>query len=78
MLDRVTLVFLAACAMQAMHAAGRRQDRQDRRIQRLLKEKKNDAEVVDEFFLTALARFRKEAEKKKMLEYLAAEKNGRE
>jgi hypothetical protein len=47
-------------------------------LQRLLKDKKSDAEVVDEIFLTVLARFPKEAEKKKMLEYLAAEKNGRD
>ncbi len=45
------------------------------RIQRLLKDKKNDAEIVDELFLLVLARFPREAEKKKMLEYLAAEKN---
>ncbi len=48
------------------------------RLQRLLKDKKSDAEVVDELFLTALARFPKEAEKKTMLEYLTAEKNGRD
>ncbi|MGA2033467.1 MAG: DUF1549 domain-containing protein [Thermoguttaceae bacterium] len=48
------------------------------RIQKLLKDKKNDAEVVDELFLLALARFPKEAEKKKMVEYLTTEKNGRD
>jgi hypothetical protein len=48
------------------------------RLQRLLKDKKSDAEAVEELFLTALARFPNEAEKKKMLEYLTAEHNGRE
>ena len=48
------------------------------RLQRLLKDKKSDADVVEEFFLLALARLPKEAEKKKLLEYLTAEKNGRD
>jgi hypothetical protein len=48
------------------------------RLQRLLKDKKSDGEVVEELFLTALARFPKDAEKKKLLEYLTAEHNGRE
>ena len=47
------------------------------RLQRLLKDKKSDTETVDELFLLALARFPKEAEQKKMLEYLTAEKNDR-
>jgi hypothetical protein len=47
-------------------------------IQRLLKDKKGDAEIVEELFLLGLARFPSEAEKQKMVEYLTAEKNRRD
>jgi len=45
------------------------------RIQELQKDKKSDAEIVDELFLLALARFPAEGEKEKMVEYLTTEKN---
>lgn len=48
------------------------------RIRRLLKDKKSDAEIVEELFLLALARFPSEAEMKKMVEYLTAEKGRRD
>jgi hypothetical protein len=48
------------------------------RIQRLVTEKKTDTEIVEESFLLALARFPTEPEKKKMLDYLTAEKARRD
>ena len=47
-------------------------------IQRLLKDKQGDAEIVEELFLLALARFPSEAEKNKLVEYLTAEKSRRD
>jgi hypothetical protein len=47
------------------------------RIQRLLKEKKSDAEIIDEIFLAALARLPKEAEKQAFVEHLVKNKNNR-
>ena len=47
------------------------------RIQRFFKEKKTDAQIIDEAFLVVLSRRPKEAEKKKILEYFAQETNKR-
>jgi hypothetical protein len=47
------------------------------RLQRLLKDKKTDEEILDEIYLAALARFPKESEKQKLGEYLAKNKNNR-
>lgn len=47
-------------------------------IQRLLKNNKTDAEIVEELFLLSLARFPSQAESAKMVEYLTAEKNRRD
>jgi hypothetical protein len=47
------------------------------RIQRFFTAKTSDAEIVEEVFLSALSRRPKEAEKQKILEYFAQEKNNR-
>jgi hypothetical protein len=45
------------------------------RIQALQKDRKGDAEIVEELYLLVLSRFPAEAEKKKLVDYLTAEKN---
>jgi hypothetical protein len=47
------------------------------RIQRLLKDAKNDAEIVEEIYLAALSRLPREEEKQRVLEYLSKDKKNR-
>ena len=47
------------------------------RIQRLLKARKTDAEIIDELFLAALSRFPTKDEKQKVTAYLGADKRAR-
>ena len=51
--------------------------RESPRVQRFFKEKKSDAEIVEEVYLATLARRPTEAEKQKVLEYFAQEKSNR-
>ena len=48
------------------------------RLKRLIAAGKSDQEILDEFYLAALARVPTEAERAKLTEYLAARKDARE
>lgn len=58
------------------HLEGKIRDGQ--RLKRLIKEGKTDAEILDELYLVALSRTPTEAEKSKLLDYVAARKDARE